>query len=132
MVTLDVTMVAPPSTQACPAPRLRLLVVDDDPTMCDALARAIEAHLGWEVLTALEPSAAARLYDGVDAVISDWNMPDGGGARVLAECPKPVVIYSAAAVLIDHPHRLSKPSSVESLRNAVLGALHGALHGTPR
>lgn len=71
-----------------------ILIVDDQPMVLRAISRALRSH-GFDVLTALDPVEAAKLYDLVDVVLSDWHMPNGGGQRVLDESPKPVVIHSA-------------------------------------
>ncbi len=95
-----------------------ILLIDDDAIVLRTLARALSGGLGWRVLTALSPALAGALYEQADIVITDWAMPDGGGARVLAECTKPVIVMSASGD-IAHPHRLPKPVSLSVIEEAV-------------
>jgi len=72
----------------------RLLIVDDDAMLASAMARVF-SRKSWEVLLADGPVSAREQYAHADAVLSDWSMPDGGGLAVFAECPLPVVFYTA-------------------------------------
>lgn len=101
-----------------------VLLVDDETVGLRVLASALHAFLGWDILTAVGPVAAAKLYDKADVVVTDWVMPDGGGARVLAECNRPVLVISAAEG-IDHPHCLPKPVSVKAVVHALEGLTKG-------
>lgn len=101
---------------------LRLLIIDDDAMLRSALQNAFVDCCGWVVVTASDPDEAQQHYAGVDIVMSDWSMPCGGGARVLAESPKPVLVYSSESS-IGHPHRLRKPASLPALQHAVLHTL---------
>ncbi|MEZ0314300.1 MAG: response regulator transcription factor [Myxococcota bacterium] len=96
---------------------VRLLIVDDDDALRHALRNAITSLIGWTVVTATDPVDAQQHYASVDVVMSDWNMPLGGGARVIEEARCPVLIYSAEQV--EHIYRLRKP--------AALPAIHAAL-----
>ncbi len=107
------------------ARRLTVLLIDDDDALIASLTRTIRARLGWEVLSASSPEAAATLYDRVDLVMTDWSMPDGGGARVLAECGKPVVVYSGCGE-VGHPFHLYKPAPFDDIHALLLKALAGA------
>jgi CheY-like chemotaxis protein len=62
------------------APRLKILVADDEPANLRALARRLQRH---DVLTAQSFEQAARILQGtrVDVVVSD-NMMPGPGAGV--------------------------------------------------
>lgn len=71
-----------------------ILIVDDEPMVIRAVARVLRSR-GFEVLSAADPIEARAHYAAADVVLSDWNMPNGGGQRVLDESPKPVVIHSA-------------------------------------
>ncbi|MCC6556812.1 MAG: sigma-54-dependent Fis family transcriptional regulator [Polyangiaceae bacterium] len=66
------------------APRARVLVVDDEPALRRALARALVRD--FEVLTAEDGASALGLLSTtrVDAVLLDLGMPRMGGAEVLA------------------------------------------------
>jgi signal transduction histidine kinase/CheY-like chemotaxis protein len=62
----------------------RVLLVDDDPGCLDSLARVLTLT-GCTLFTAQRTTEAQTLMDveGLDAVISDATMPDGGGAKLL-------------------------------------------------
>ena len=105
--------------------RLTVLVVDDEPLLLAALARQLHRQLGWRVLTAANPGTAQVLYPDADIVLTDWDMPNGGGARVMAECGKPVVIHSADPPL-GCPNRVHKPATFEEIVRALLGALQAS------
>lgn len=101
---------------------LRLLIVDDDTALRTALQNAFSELCGWTVVSAGDPVAAQPHYDAVDVVMTDWNMPLGGGARVLSESPKPVLVYSSEIAGLLHPWRLRKPASLEVMRAAIMQA----------
>jgi DNA-binding NtrC family response regulator len=85
------------------------------------LQSALAETYGWNVAAAADPELAAPLYATVDVVLSDWAMPKGGGARVLAECPRPVVVYSSQAD-IPHAFALRKPASLQRIHDMLLAA----------
>lgn len=70
----------------------RLLIVDDDRQVLSATARAARVRLGLDeanILTAVDGRAAARLIQAeldagrkVDAVLSDFSMPEWNGVRL--------------------------------------------------
>ncbi|MBN1960826.1 MAG: hypothetical protein JW841_07745 [Deltaproteobacteria bacterium] len=95
-----------------------VLLVDDETVALRVLSSALRTFLGWEVITAVGPIAAAALYEKADIVVTDWIMPNGGGARVLDECKKPVLVVSSAEH-INYPYRIDKPVSVQSLAQAI-------------
>jgi DNA-binding NtrC family response regulator len=81
--------------------RGRILVVDDDPGMCELLEDYL-ARLGHTVLTAAGGAQALDLLgrEEVDAILTDLNMPGVGGielcTRLHADRPDlPVVIITA-------------------------------------
>jgi len=79
----------PVSTQA-PALRradgsaVRVLVVDDEPTLSELLAMALR-YEGWEVRTAADGASAVRTARDFrpDAVVLDVMLPDFDGFEVL-------------------------------------------------
>jgi CheY-like chemotaxis protein len=71
-----------------------ILIIDDEPLVRRSLARHFTAA-GWSVLESSGPLPHPEGYEHVDAVIADWQMPNGGGLRVLDDSPVPVVIYTA-------------------------------------
>ena len=85
---------------------VRLLLVDDDPSLLDVLALACEDE-GHEVLTACDGLEALDRVAGVDLVISDVNMPrlDGFGLcrRLRAAGHEvPLVLLTSRDDEIDH------------------------------
>lgn len=93
--------------------RARLLVVDDDPAMCDLLREELEDE-GFTVDVARGGRAAlSRLARGdIDVVVSDVKMPDLDGLDLLREIqaqnPRPQVITITAFGSIDTAIRAVK------------------------
>ncbi len=69
-----------------PAPKSRLLVVDDDEGMRENLAELFES-LGYEVKTAASYPAALEILDAseVDLLLSDYKMPGPTGVELIEE-----------------------------------------------
>jgi CheY-like chemotaxis protein len=108
-----------------PAPRRRVLIVDDDEAMRLLLAKIVQQDLDAEVTLAGTCEAALRFAraGAYDAILLDLLMPGIGGAGVLegirsdsANRSTPVVVVS---VLVDSPDE----SRSEAVRRArALGA----------
>ena len=81
-VRLSGVNLAPPAARGSAAPRL--LVVDDDPAMCD-LVRRLLGREGWEVETAPDGETGLRMARArrPDAVVLDIVMPGRDGWSVL-------------------------------------------------
>lgn len=64
----------------------RILVVDDNPALCKAIARKLQS-VGHEVLTAHDGEAGleAARREQPDLVVLDWMMPRKAGVQVCAE-----------------------------------------------
>ncbi len=82
---------------------MRILVVDDEPSVAEVIAEAVRAH-GDEALVCLDATEALHLLEttAVDGVFLDLVMPDLGGftalARIRARYPQlPVIILSGHA-----------------------------------
>lgn len=78
-----------------------LLIVDDEPNVRSALARALELE-GFETRVADGYEAALALLDGVDLLLTDMQMPDKSGLELLLEARRrrpdlPVAIMTAYA-----------------------------------
>ena len=78
----------------------RLMVIDDDPAMCDYVA-SVGEDLGFEVLAETHPRTAQQGIErfGPDVIILDLFMPDMDGIevlRLLAEqhCDVPILMIS--------------------------------------
>ncbi len=95
-----------------PAPRI--LVVDDEESVCDVLSHVLRRE-GYEVVTAMRGDEALRLYteNPFDVVISDLRMPGMDGIallqRIKAMDPKAIV-----AILTAHKEDWSR--TVECMR----------------
>ena len=62
---------------------MRLLVVEDEPDLAEALARGLrrDGHAVDVALTATEADIKLR-STGYDVVVLDWNLPDGSGLEL--------------------------------------------------
>ncbi|HET7539052.1 MAG TPA: ATP-binding protein [Polyangiaceae bacterium] len=115
--TLEVT--PEPARSVIPKPRSgTVLVVDDDVRVRAVIYTALE-RLGYSVIEAATPSAAldcARAQpNGIDLLLTDVVLPDGGGAAVIERIRS---LYPQARVLV-----MSGYNDDETLRR---GIEHGA------
>jgi two-component system OmpR family response regulator len=116
---------------------LRVLVVDDEPSICELLSMALR-YEGWDVRTAQDGTAAVRAAREFrpDAVVLDVMLPDMDGLEVLrrlrADAPLvPVVFLTARDALEDRIAGLTaggddyvtKPFSLEELAARLRGLL---------
>ena len=116
---------------------LRVLVVDDEPTLSDLLAMALR-YEGWDVRAAADGSSAVRAAREFrpDAVVLDVMLPDFDGLEVLrrlrAETPEvPVLFLTAKDAVEDRIAGLTaggddyvtKPFSLEELVARLRGLL---------
>lgn len=63
-------------------PQFRVLVVDDDPTICDLLTTKLKfAGFSTKACTSGEDALKILEKDKFDAIISDLNMPGISGLR---------------------------------------------------
>jgi two-component system OmpR family response regulator len=138
-------MVAIPDTRAADFRRpdgqpLRVLVVDDEPTLTDLLSMALR-YEGWEVKGAGSGAAAVRLARefGPDAVVLDVMLPDFDGLEVLrrlrAQAPNvPVLFLTARDAVEDRVAGLTaggddyvtKPFSLEEVVARLRGLMRRA------
>jgi signal transduction histidine kinase len=131
---LAATVAAPPPTPA--GPPLRILVIDDEGTVREALADSLAEDGHTVVQAGSGAEGLARLGDGtpVDVVVTDLGMPEMNGwdvARaVRARYPGlPVGLLTGWAVALeigDEERRgvdfvLAKPYTTEALRAALAG-----------
>ena len=116
---------------------LRVLVVDDEPSLCELLSMALR-YEGWEVRTASDGSSAVRTARDFrpDAVVLDVMLPDFDGLEVLrrmrADAPEmPVLFLTARDAVEDRVAGLTaggddyvtKPFSLEELVARLRGLL---------
>src|ERR1044071_4462737 len=118
-------------------PKKRILVVDDEPFVCDAVKMML-AFDGHDVVTASDAKEALTVFDKnkFDLVITDFAMPGMKGdelaAAVKARAPKqPVVMITAYAEMLQSSGKplpgvdfvVSKPFLLDDLRQALATVL---------
>jgi DNA-binding NtrC family response regulator len=116
-----------------------IILADDDLSMREALAAALETH-GFEVMGASSGVEAVRLATScnAEAIISDVSMTGGDGFDVLAakargDLDVPVIVLSghaeaavkSKALEVGAAAYLLKPISVPQLMTAVTRVLEG-------
>lgn len=120
-----------------PLPKKRILVVDDEPFVCEAVKMML-AFDGHDVVTANSAKEAMGLFDKdkFDVVITDFAMPGMKGdelaAALKARAPgQPVVMITAYAEMLQSAGKalpgvdfvVSKPFLLEHLREALSSVL---------
>jgi CheY-like chemotaxis protein len=119
--------------KAPPFPQRRILVVDDEPFVCDAVKMML-AFDGHSVETASNAKDALALFDKAkfDIVITDFAMPamkgDELAMAIKARNPEqPIVMITAYAEMLQSTRNsvpgvdfiISKPFLLENLREAI-------------
>lgn len=125
---------------ATPGQAKRILVVDDEPFVCEAV-RMMLAFDGHDVETAGSAREALGIFEPgkFDVVITDFAMPamkgDELAAAIKARAPgQPVVMITAYAEMLQASRNplkgvdcvISKPFLLENLRDALTKVLSGA------
>jgi CheY-like chemotaxis protein len=98
---------------------LRVLVVDDEPTVCDAMQAGLEEYCGATVLCRSTGVAAMEVMKGqrIDAIVTDVDLPDINGfelAERAANLNIPILLAPghpdamAMCLRYSYPH-LAKP-----------------------
>lgn len=120
-----------------PATKRRILVVDDEPFVCDAV-RMMLTFDGHDVVTANDGQEALAVFekDRSDLVITDFAMPGMKGdelaAAIKSRAPhQPVVMITAYAEMLQSSGKslpgvdflISKPFLLEHLREAIASVL---------
>jgi two-component system response regulator AtoC len=120
-------------------PAKRILVVDDEPFVCDAVKMML-AFDGHDVATANSGKEALAMFEKgkYDIVITDFSMPvmkgDELAAAIKSRVPaQPVVMITAYAEMLQtsgNPlhgvdYLISKPFLLEDLRDAISKVLRG-------
>lgn len=116
----------------------RILIVDDEPTTCMALTRALTL-MGYQVDSALSGQEALARMNALpyDVMVLDLRLPDMKGEEVLQQARRIqpdllVIILTAyasldsaiAAVKAGAADYLLKPYSIHALEEAIAKALH--------
>jgi len=117
------------SNRAAAPPRGRLLVADDEPFLCDAIATSLRL-LGFEVTTAGTGASALRLArdQSFDLVVLDVMMPEPDGFEIVRRLRRdgsqvPVIFLTArdtqedkiAGLTIGGDDYMTKPFGLEEL-----------------
>ncbi len=131
-----------PAMSAPAFPKRRILVVDDEPFVCDAVKMML-AFDGHVVETAGGGKEALEKLDQAkfDVVITDFAMPDMKGdelaAKIKARNPQqPIVLITAYAEMLKFSGNplagidfvISKPFLLENLREAITRVTSTARH----
>lgn len=131
---------APLLSPATPLPKLRVLVVDDESLVADALAGILRC-LGHSVDTAPGGEEALAIWQAehYDLVITDHGMPDMTGTELAQKLKEqtphvPVLLitgWDAHHHAASHTHQvvdavLQKPVGREELLRGMAGAIHAA------
>jgi CheY-like chemotaxis protein len=126
-------------------PQRRILVVDDEPLVCDAVKMMLDFD-GHLVKTAGSAKDALAMFDEgqFDLVITDFEMPamkgDELAAAIKARAPKqPVVMITAYAEMLQASGNpltgvdliISKPFLLENLREAIAKVTPGPAKSGP-
>ncbi len=119
---------------------IRVLVVDDEPTLAEVLASVLR-YEGWEVRTAADGSSAVRAAREFepDAVVLDVMLPDFDGLEVLrrlrAISPRVCVLFLTARDAVEErvagitaggDDYVTKPFSLEEVLARLRGLLRRA------
>src|SRR5437763_14595529 len=123
-----------------PVPKKRVLVVDDEPFVCDAV-KMLLAFDGHDVVTTNDAKEALVIFEKekFDLILTDYAMPGMKGdelaAAIKAKSPQqPVVMITAYAEMLQSSgkkltgvdHLISKPFLLEHLREAISQVLPDA------
>src|SRR6266704_2728844 len=119
---------------------IRVLVVDDEPTLAEVLASVLR-YEGWDIRTAGDGASAVRTAREFrpDAVVLDIMLPDFGGMEVLrrvrAELPHVCVLFLTARDAVEDrvagitaggDDYVTKPFSLEEVLARLRGLLRRA------
>lgn len=74
----------------------RLLLVDDDHKILRTMHRLLYSTWEVEIASGVNEARAMLAERHYDVVLSDWDMPDGGGWAILEASSAPVVIHSGS------------------------------------
>jgi DNA-binding response OmpR family regulator len=121
------------------APAMKVLVVEDDPDLCDAIVDVLSRH-GFSVERAGTRQGAMEGSTDVHLVVLDLGLPDGDGLDVCGELSKrvPLIVISARADETDRivalelgaDDYLAKPFGPRELVARVRSVLRRSARGT--
>lgn len=124
-------MLSPMSDFMAPLPSLKILVVDDEPSVC--LSLQILFGLGGhstEIASSGKEALAVFHPDKFNLVLTDWSMPEMNGGQLAAlirqRAPSIPIVLMSACPPQTTPESvdwvLLKPFSIESLQDALAHA----------
>jgi CheY-like chemotaxis protein len=96
------------------ATRPRILLVDDEPSICAVLASVL-GNLGYETVALSDPQAALRMIESTpnrpDLLITDFAMPQMSGLELIRRCKElqPSLKTILASGEVDQPGDISGP-----------------------
>src|SRR6266851_1276397 len=137
---LDAALATPHRAESSQLAKVRVLVVDDEPSLAELLASVLR-YEGWEVRTAGDGSTAVRTAREFrpDAVVLDIMLPDFDGLEVLrrmrAELPQVCVLFLTARDAVEDriagitaggDDYVTKPFSLEEVLARLRGLLRRA------
>lgn len=92
----------------------RILIVDDEQGLRRLMAKVLGDE-GFEVLEAGSVQEALNQPGPFDAMVVDWNLPDGVGSTVVAAHPEAASLYISGTP----GHGLEKPFGIFTLRESI-------------
>ena len=101
---------------------IRVLVVEDQPIVRDAITAEFEREMGFDVRQAGSLADARALIGDVDIVILDLGLPDGDGASLIGEL-KAISPMAKALVLTSSIDPADAERALERGADAVLEKL---------
>ena len=133
----------PSIAETLPITKSRILLVDDNATLLNALCMVLE-HNGFEVVMASNVNDALKCIgaEHFDVLLSDLQMPNAGDGLTVVSAmhhrnPKAVTLIlsgypemkaAAAAILLQTDEVLTKPMSPETLVETIRGRLKLEAH----
>jgi len=132
-----------PNSETSPITKSRILLVDDNAILLNALCLVLE-HNGFEIVTASNVNDALERIgaEHFDVLLSDLQMPNAGDGLTVVSAmrhrnPKAVTLIlsgypemkaAAAAILLQTDEILTKPMSPETLVETIRGRLKLETH----
>ncbi len=118
--------------------RVKIMIVDDEPRMCDVLRRILEQN-GYKTITASDGETAIKLFikNRPDVILLDLMMPGMNGTEVCQRIreisPTTRIIYFTGKAQIDASEKkkfrrevdtfLTKPASTKQILSKINSAL---------
>mgnify|MGYP000026056596 CR=1 FL=1 len=106
-----------------------VLIIDDCAEIVRSTARKLRQY--WGVETATTVGEALAKIPVAHVILSDWDMPEGGGAKILEVATVPVVIYTGGfrtEFMSKAAGFIEKPARTEDLDKILFEALLAHKH----